>query len=222
MLVAPGRADCADARCSPPSTGHGVCKLGFCKCDEGWFGHDCAYRMEGVAYTPGSVSEGGCGGGIAAVGRVTDAACQTRLQILGASECARRVAHPKRPRNIGQVTRTQTGPGSRGRCARRRPRTRSRARSACGPASGCTSCPPTTTPCSCSTASQSTGRWAWIGATAQLGGQARDVRRLPRRNALHPPTPRPGTSVSAVSTATATRATPWTRPCTSWRWRCTR
>ena len=59
MLAAPSRADCADARWPPLSTGHGVCKLGFCKCDEGWFGHDCAYRMEGVAYTPGSASGGG-------------------------------------------------------------------------------------------------------------------------------------------------------------------
>lgn len=128
---------------------------------------------------------GGCGGGIAVVGRVPDAACQTRLHILATSECARRVAHPKRPLNAGQVTRRQTDPGSRGRCARRRPRTRSRARSACGPASGCTSCPPTTTPCSCSTASQSTG-WAWIGETAHLGRQARDVRGPPHRNALRP------------------------------------
>ena len=33
--------------------GHGECHLGFCKCHEGWFGHDCAYRMEGVEDGPG-------------------------------------------------------------------------------------------------------------------------------------------------------------------------
>ncbi|KAK2080891.1 hypothetical protein QBZ16_000745 [Prototheca wickerhamii] len=33
--------------------GHGECSLGFCKCHEGWFGHDCAYRMQAVVDGPG-------------------------------------------------------------------------------------------------------------------------------------------------------------------------
>ena len=33
--------------------GHGQCNNGFCHCYPGWFGQDCAYRMEGVEYTPG-------------------------------------------------------------------------------------------------------------------------------------------------------------------------
>ena len=36
-----------------PIPGHGECYLGFCRCHKGWFGHDCAYRMEGVADGPG-------------------------------------------------------------------------------------------------------------------------------------------------------------------------
>lgn len=26
----------------------GVCYLGFCKCDPGWFGHDCTNRVTGL------------------------------------------------------------------------------------------------------------------------------------------------------------------------------
>ena len=36
--------------------GRGECKLGFCKCYQGWFGHDCAYRMQGVEDMPGERS----------------------------------------------------------------------------------------------------------------------------------------------------------------------
>ena len=30
--------------CMNQCSGHGNCYLGFCKCDEGWYGHDCARR----------------------------------------------------------------------------------------------------------------------------------------------------------------------------------
>ncbi|KIZ06152.1 exostosin-like glycosyltransferase [Monoraphidium neglectum] len=34
--------------CKPKEcSGHGDCNLGFCKCHAGWFGHDCAGRVEG-------------------------------------------------------------------------------------------------------------------------------------------------------------------------------
>lgn len=181
------RAARADARCPPPCAGHGVCKMGFCKCDEGWFGHDCAYRMEGVAYTPGSVPGLRVAAEVVVVGRIAAAACQGPLRSPG--KCARHAVHPERPPVPEQVTRRRTGPGSGARCARRRPRTRGPARGGCGRVSGCTSCPPTTTPCSCSTASPSTGRWAGIGAAAHLGGQARDICRPPRRHACRPPQP---------------------------------
>lgn len=38
--------------CANQCGGRGDCYLGWCKCDKGWFGHDCAYRMEGTEYTP--------------------------------------------------------------------------------------------------------------------------------------------------------------------------
>lgn len=37
--------------------GHGECMNGFCKCHEGYWGHDCAYRYPGTEWTPG---EPGC------------------------------------------------------------------------------------------------------------------------------------------------------------------
>jgi hypothetical protein len=33
--------------CPNQCSGHGDCNLGFCKCHAGWFGHDCAGRVEG-------------------------------------------------------------------------------------------------------------------------------------------------------------------------------
>ncbi|KAL4427652.1 hypothetical protein ABPG75_001741 [Micractinium tetrahymenae] len=42
-----------EAFCVNQCNGHGECQHGFCKCHPGWFGHDCAYRMEGTPWTPG-------------------------------------------------------------------------------------------------------------------------------------------------------------------------
>ncbi|RMZ55166.1 hypothetical protein APUTEX25_005444 [Auxenochlorella protothecoides] len=39
--------------CVNQCNGHGECYIGYCQCHKGWFGHDCAYRMEGVEDSPG-------------------------------------------------------------------------------------------------------------------------------------------------------------------------
>lgn len=36
--------------------GHGECRLGFCYCHKGWFGHDCAYRTADTPWTPGKAT----------------------------------------------------------------------------------------------------------------------------------------------------------------------
>ncbi|KAL4856586.1 DNA-directed RNA polymerase II subunit RPB2 [Chlorella vulgaris] len=41
-----------EAFCPNQCNGHGECNLGFCKCQAGWWGHDCAYRMQGVPWSP--------------------------------------------------------------------------------------------------------------------------------------------------------------------------
>ena len=33
--------------CANQCNGHGECYLGFCQCHVGYYGHDCAQRMEG-------------------------------------------------------------------------------------------------------------------------------------------------------------------------------
>jgi EGF-like domain len=39
--------------CLNQCSGHGECYLGFCKCHEGWYGTDCAQRVEGKPDEPG-------------------------------------------------------------------------------------------------------------------------------------------------------------------------
>jgi len=38
--------------------GRGECHMGFCRCLEGWYGHDCAQRRKGHPMTPGEVHPG--------------------------------------------------------------------------------------------------------------------------------------------------------------------
>ena len=40
--------------CFNQCNGHGECNQGFCKCHDGWYGHDCAYSRVGTARTPGA------------------------------------------------------------------------------------------------------------------------------------------------------------------------
>lgn len=37
--------------CINQCSGHGACNGGFCKCYEGWYGHDCAHKVPGVDST---------------------------------------------------------------------------------------------------------------------------------------------------------------------------
>lgn len=39
--------------CLNQCNGHGDCNLGYCKCHDGWYGHDCSRRRAGVPLTPG-------------------------------------------------------------------------------------------------------------------------------------------------------------------------
>jgi hypothetical protein len=39
--------------CVNQCNGHGDCNQGFCKCHDGWYGHDCAFSRAGVTRTPG-------------------------------------------------------------------------------------------------------------------------------------------------------------------------
>lgn len=52
-LGGPGCNVTYEQTCPNQCNGHGDCKLGFCKCHDGWFGLDCANRMEGVEESPG-------------------------------------------------------------------------------------------------------------------------------------------------------------------------
>ncbi|KAG7674943.1 hypothetical protein Ndes2526A_g07692 [Nannochloris sp. 'desiccata'] len=39
--------------CANQCSGHGQCYLGWCQCHKGYYGHDCAYRVPGVAWDNG-------------------------------------------------------------------------------------------------------------------------------------------------------------------------
>ena len=39
--------------CLNQCNGHGDCNAGFCKCHDGWYGHDCAFSRAGVKRTAG-------------------------------------------------------------------------------------------------------------------------------------------------------------------------
>ena len=39
--------------CVNQCNGRGECYFGFCRCLDGWYGHDCAQRREGQPMTPG-------------------------------------------------------------------------------------------------------------------------------------------------------------------------
>mmetsp|Transcript_28884 Transcript_28884/g.77805 ORF Transcript_28884/g.77805 Transcript_28884/m.77805 type:complete len:776 (-) Transcript_28884:785-3112(-) len=41
--------------CMNQCSGHGECRQGFCMCDPGWYGHDCAQRKKGAHASPGDV-----------------------------------------------------------------------------------------------------------------------------------------------------------------------
>jgi Exostosin family len=41
--------------CTSQCSGHGECYLGWCKCYKGYFGHDCAYRIDGIEWDEGLV-----------------------------------------------------------------------------------------------------------------------------------------------------------------------
>ena len=41
--------------CLNQCNGHGECNAGFCKCHDGWYGHDCAFSRAGVKRTPGQL-----------------------------------------------------------------------------------------------------------------------------------------------------------------------
>jgi len=41
--------------CANQCNGRGECHMGFCRCLEGWYGHDCAQRRKGHPMTPGEV-----------------------------------------------------------------------------------------------------------------------------------------------------------------------
>ncbi|GAX75784.1 hypothetical protein CEUSTIGMA_g3227.t1 [Chlamydomonas eustigma] len=42
-----------EMNCANQCTGHGECKLGFCKCHPGWYGIDCSRKRKGLPLEPG-------------------------------------------------------------------------------------------------------------------------------------------------------------------------
>ena len=47
----------AEHFCPNQCSGHGECYLGWCHCQDGYFGQDCAYRMPGVNWTLGLLAD---------------------------------------------------------------------------------------------------------------------------------------------------------------------
>ncbi|EFJ41258.1 hypothetical protein VOLCADRAFT_119761, partial [Volvox carteri f. nagariensis] len=54
-LGGPTCDDPIQAFCPGACSGHGTCNLGFCVCDEGYYGHDCARRRAGLPLLPSAV-----------------------------------------------------------------------------------------------------------------------------------------------------------------------
>ncbi|PNH08796.1 putative beta-1,4-xylosyltransferase IRX10 [Tetrabaena socialis] len=46
-----------EAFCPGACAGHGFCDLGFCRCDEGYYGHDCARRKASLPLLPSSIAQ---------------------------------------------------------------------------------------------------------------------------------------------------------------------
>ncbi|GFR40870.1 hypothetical protein Agub_g1521 [Astrephomene gubernaculifera] len=46
-----------EAFCPGGCSGHGHCDLGFCRCDVGYYGHDCARRKAGLPLLPNTLSQ---------------------------------------------------------------------------------------------------------------------------------------------------------------------
>eukprot|EP00798_Chlamydomonas_sp_ICE-L_P023547 gene23547-9071_t len=43
--------------CVNQCSGHGVCNLGFCVCDPGWYGHDCSLKRAGLPLEPSRIPQ---------------------------------------------------------------------------------------------------------------------------------------------------------------------
>ncbi|GFR40871.1 hypothetical protein Agub_g1522 [Astrephomene gubernaculifera] len=54
-LGGPTCDDPVEAFCPGACSGHGTCNLGFCICDEGYYGHDCARRKAGLPLQPSTL-----------------------------------------------------------------------------------------------------------------------------------------------------------------------
>jgi hypothetical protein len=58
--------------CVNQCSGHGSCHSGYCRCHQGYYGHDCAQRRAGVSARPGGwrrlVLLPGAGAGCCAAG----------------------------------------------------------------------------------------------------------------------------------------------------------
>ncbi|GAX85342.1 hypothetical protein CEUSTIGMA_g12759.t1 [Chlamydomonas eustigma] len=49
--------DVVEMFCINQCNGHGQCDIGFCKCDPGWYGHDCSRKAAGLALEPSRIPQ---------------------------------------------------------------------------------------------------------------------------------------------------------------------
>lgn len=49
--------------CANQCNGHGTCVTGYCKCHDGWYGHDCARKRAGLPLEKGEWRRKGRGAG---------------------------------------------------------------------------------------------------------------------------------------------------------------
>ncbi|KAL6758371.1 exostosin-like glycosyltransferase [Haematococcus lacustris] len=49
--------DTVEMFCINQCSGHGECNLGFCKCDPGWYGHDCSRKVAGQVLEPSRIPQ---------------------------------------------------------------------------------------------------------------------------------------------------------------------